>query len=385
VISSVRLAWLQLRRQKVRLLVALAGVAFAVILMMMQIGFEDALYRSGVNFHRLLKADIVMLNPHYSILPRLTAFPRRRLYQALGFKGVASVAPIYTSLSHWQNPATGRLLDVFTIGIDPARETLDVRELRTGSALLRYPDVVLFDALSRPEYGPVPALLRTAGEVGTEASNHRIAVRGLVRVGTSFGIDGTIITSDVTFFRILPGLSRGAVGIGLVQLEPGADANAVRDALAAAFSSGDVDVLTKQQYIDRETAYWATATPIGYVFTFGVVMGLVVGAIIVYQILFADIADHLGEYATLKAIGYRNGYLAGVVLMEAVILGVGGFFPALGLCAWLYGVTAAATNLPLQVTTERTVLVLALTIAMCCVSGLISLRKLRSADPAEIF
>jgi len=384
VISPVRLAWLQLRRQKVRLLVALAGVAFAVVLMMMQIGFEDALYRSGVNLHRLLKADIVLLNPHYSIVARPTAFPRRRLYQALGFKGVSSVAPIYTSLSHWQNPATGRVLDMFTIGIDPARETFDLPEMRTGRVLLRYPDAVLFDALSRPEYGPVPALLRTAGEVGTEASNHRITVRGLVRLGTSFGIDGTIITSDVTFFRILPGLSRGAVGIGLVQLEPGADANAVRDALAAAFTN-DVDVVTKQQYIDRETAYWATATPIGYVFTFGVVMGLVVGAIIVYQILFADIADHLSEYATLKAIGYRNGYLAGVVLMEAVILGVGGFFPALGLCAWLYGVTAAATNLPLQVTTERAVFVLALTIAMCCVSGLISLRKLRSADPAEIF
>ena len=137
--------------------------------------------------------------------------------------------------------------------------------------------------------------------------------------------------------------------------------------------------------MDREVHYWATATPIGYVFSFGVVMGLVVGGIIVYQILFADISDHLAEYATLKAMGYTNRYLAALVLMEALILAVGGYLPGLAVCHWLYAITQSATMLPMQLTAERGILVLGLTAVMCAASGAVAMRKLRAADPAEIF
>ena len=114
-------------------------------------------------------------------------------------------------------------------------------------------------------------------------------------------------------------------------------------------------------------------------------MGFTVGGIIVYQILFADVSDHLAEYATLKAMGYTNGYLAWVVLQEAAILAVLGFIPGLAVSLFLYGAAAEATRLPLEMNLEVGALVLLLTVSMCALSGVIALRKIRSADPAEIF
>lgn len=383
-ISAARLAWVQLWRQKTRLAVALAGVAFAVILMCMQVGFRDALFGSAVTLHRRLVADLVLIHPHYNIIAFPTVFSRRRLYQALGFPGVESVTPVYTAVGRWKNPTTGRMRDLFVIGIDPAAEALDIPEVVARRDMIRQPDVVLYDERSRPEFGPVAAALRAGEEVITEVSHRQVTVKGLFPLGVSFGIDATVVTSDTNFLRIFPHRPPGAISIGLVRLAPAADARAVRDALAAALPR-DVDVLTKQEYIERDVRYWATATPIGYVFTFGLVMGLIVGGIIVYQILFADIGDHLAEYATLKAMGYPNRYLGAVVFMEALILAVGGYLPGLAVSRWLYGLTQAATMLPMRLSPARGALVLALTCFMCSASGLIAIRKLRAADPAEIF
>ena len=146
----------------------------------------------------------------------------------------------------------------------------------------------------------------------------------------------------------------------------------------------DVRVLTKQEFAQKEIAYWATATPIGFVFSFGVAMGVIVGVIIVYQILFADIADHLAEYATLKALGYSGRYLAAVVVIEATIIALIGYLPGLAVAWRLYEVTRGATMLPMILSAGRGFLVLGLTLPMCWLSGLIAMRKLRAADPADI-
>ena len=383
-ISAARLAWLQLRRQKIRLAVAIAGVAFAVILMFMQFGFRDALFRSAVNVHERLRADIVLIHPHYTIVALPISIARSRLHQARAFAGVASVTAVYSGLGRWKNPVTGAERNAFVIGVDPTADVLDIPEVNAQREAIRHPNVVLYDELSRPEFGPVAATLHAGREIVTEVSKHQVAVKGLFRLGASFGIDATVVTSDLNFLRMFPFHDPGAISAGLVRLSPGADPDRVRDALAAALPR-DVEVLTKRQYEEREVAYWASATPIGYVFTFGVVMGLVVGSIIVYQILFTDISDHLAEYATLKAMGYANRFLAGVVLIEALILAVAGFLPGLALCHSLYGLTESATMLPMRLSAARSALVLGLTVVMCWGSGVIAMRKLRAADPAEVF
>jgi len=250
--------------------------------------------------------------------------------------------------------------------------------------LLKLPDRVLYDRDSRSEFGPVAELFEENGSVETEIGHRRVQVVGLFRLGTSFGIDGSIVTSDLNFRRIFPHRKPGLIDLGLVHLEPGADPGAVRDAIARTLPA-DVEVLTRAQFVAREVAYWSRNTPIGYVFSFGVVMGLVVGAIIVYQILFGDVQDHLQEYATLKAIGYTNRYLFGVVLQEAAILAALGFVPGFLLCMLFYSTAAEATRLPLHMTFERGVVVFGLTVVMCCASAVLALRKIRTLDPADVF
>ena len=189
---------------------------------------------------------------------------------------------------------------------------------------------------------------------------------------------------DLNFLRILPTRKRSAIDFGLIKLQPGYDAAEVQAQIRAAIPR-DVRVLTRQEFMDLEVQYWNKTTPIGYIFAFGAVMGLIVGLIIVYQILFADVQDHLKEYATLKAMGYTHGYLRNVVLQQALILAVLGFLPGMAIAHLVFTRGADATRLPLEMSMESALTVFALTVAMCAGSGMMALRKLRTADPAEVF
>lgn len=382
---AIPLAWLQLRREKLRLLVALAGVSFAVVLIFMQLGFQDALFESSVRYHHTFSYDLAMISPKTDFIIQPQGFSRRRLIQVLGIPGVESVAPVYLGQAPWRNPdAPSETRTIFVVGFDPSDRVFAMAEVNESLHRLRLPDTVLYDARSRPEFGPVAERYRESGPLQTEVAHRALEVVGLFELGTSFGIDASIITSDLNFRRIFPQREAGRIDLGLIHLEPGRDPEALRETITVRIP-GDVEVLTREAYVQREVDYWNRNTPIGYVFSFGVIIGLTVGGIIVYQILFADVSDHLEEYATLKAMGYTNGYLAWVVLQEAAILAVLGFIPGLAVSALLYGAAGEATRLPLEMSLQTGALVLVLTISMCALSGVIALRKIRSADPAEIF
>jgi putative ABC transport system permease protein len=261
---------------------------------------------------------------------------------------------------------------------------LDTAGFEESRALLKTQDAVLFDMGSRPEFGPVADAMATGEPVITEINDREIDVVGLFEMGPSFGIDGTILTSDDNWLRLFPERSRNDIQLGLIRLNQGADPDQVRNELRQLLPD-DVLVLTKADFIARERAYWNSATPIGYVFAFGAIMGLVVGAIIVYQILFADVSEHLNEYATLRAIGYPNRFVSGIVIQQAAILGVLGFVPGSLATIWLYQQAGAATRLPLYLSADRALVVFGLTLGMCAVSGLLALRRVRRLDPAEVF
>lgn len=380
----VPLAWLQLSKDRLRLLIAMAGVAFAVILVSMQLGFRAAMYESAVRYHEHLSYDLVMLNPKTPFIGFPESFTRRRLYQALADPQVEEVTPLYVQQAFWKNPWHYTARNILVVGFDPTRDVFRVEGVRRSRERLEYPDVVLFDAAGRPEFGDVAGAFAREGPVVAEVNDRRVTVVDLFRLGTSFGIDGSLVTSDLNFLRLFPERPPGLVDLGLIQLRAGARPRDVGSRLQRALER-DVRILTREEFIDREVGYWGRTTPIGYVFGFGALMGLAVGGVIVYQILFADVSEHLAEYATLKAMGYTNRHLAGVVVREAAILALLGFLPGLGVALLLYVVTAEATRLPLTMTPLRAAAVLLLTLAMCGISALMALRKVRSADPAEVF
>jgi putative ABC transport system permease protein len=381
----IPLAWLQLMREKIRLLVALAGITFACILMFMQLGFQDSLLESAIRFHVALKGEIFLVSPQSNALIAMNTFSQRRLYQVLGFEGVRAVSPVYLSFALWKNPETRRTRSIFVVGVDPSADLVDLPGLTPDELEeIKKADVVLFDRRSRSEFGPIAQWFEAGQEVVTEVGNRRVRVGGLFEMGATFGADGTILTSDLNFLRIFPQREPGLVDIGVVQLQPGVDPKPLLDQMRALLPE-DVRVLSRAEFIDMERSYWEEGTAIGFIFGLGVAMGFIVGVVIVYQILYTDVSDHLAEYATLKAMGYTDTYLLGVVLQEALLLAVLGYIPAFALAVLLYDLTANATLLPIAMTFNRAMLVLGLTVSMCFISGAIAVRRLRAADPADIF
>lgn len=378
------LGWKQLWYKPVRLAVALLGIAFAVLLIMMQLGFREALFESAVRFHERFDYDIALFSPDSVFIVRPETFSIRRVYQALGNPDVDSATPVYIFPAVWKNPWTSGRRSLNAVGFDPSVSVLETPGFDEVRGQLTRRDVVIFDAKSRPEFGDVRAHFTENETLFTEVNDRKVTVVGLFEMGTSFGIDGTIMASIDNWLRLFPSRNRNEINLGLLKVSSGADPAAVAEQLRS-YLPGDVLVMTKPQFIQRETDYWNRATPIGYVFAFGAIMGLFVGAIIVYQILFADVTEHLSEYATLRAIGYKNGFIAGIVLQQAAFLGVLGFIPGVAASWFLYGQAAAATSLPLYVTLERASLVFVLTLSMCAVSALLAVRKVARIDPAEVF
>jgi putative ABC transport system permease protein len=374
------IAWLNLWHEKIRLGVAIAGVAFADILIFMNLGFLGSVAETGSMTYDKINADIYLTSPRSLALNSSQTFPRERIYQVAGIDGVDRAMPLYMGYLMWRNPKTQLIRAIFVYGINPRDPVFLMPELQSPqhqAALNRW-DTTLFDRQSRLEFGP------TAIGTTTEAGRRQIAIGGQFSLGTTFSADGNLIMSDQNFRRYFTPRSLNRINLGLIKLKPNADASQTVKAIRRIVPT-DTMVMTKQQMIDRDQNFWINTTSTGFIFTMGVAVSCVVGTVIVYQILYTDISQHLKQYATLKAIGYPSRYLFVIVVQEALILAVLGYLPGLGISLGLYELTRQGANIPMIMELSRVLTVLLLTIGMCTLSGLISVQKAITADPADVF
>ena len=380
---NVRLPWLTLTHGKRRLAAAIGGIGGAVLLMVVEIGFLNGLLDSQVELIAKLSGDLVVLNRLKYTLTMPLSFPRRRLAQALVVDDVVAARPLYLEeAAAWKNPQTGRARNIRVLGIPDAAVFRD-GEIRAAASALGALDTAVMDARSRPEYGAVQAGTRT------ELARRSIRIVGLFTLGRDFVNDGTVIMSDRAFGRFFPHLvseagALEAVEIGLLELAPRADPLVVQRALRATLPS-DVVVLTREELSAQERRYWLEAVPVGYVFGLGAAMGFVVGVLICYQILFAEVTDHLPQFVTLKAMGYTNRYLFALVLGQALVLSLLGVILGVAIGAAVYHWLDAVTGYPMRLTLARAALVLLLTVTMATVAGLLAVRRAMTSDPAEVF
>ncbi|MFO5495072.1 MAG: ABC transporter permease DevC [Cuspidothrix sp.] len=389
-ILNIPLAWLQLVKQKVRFFVALAGIAFVAVLMFMQIGFQDALYASATQVHKHLKGDLFLISSQYKSLTSTQSFPRSRLYQILGFNGIKSVEPLYVQFAKLKNPVNGRKYPIYVLGFEPVKSIFRLPEVEQDFQLLKIPDQVFFDRAARPEFGPIaeyfqkkqPITIEIFSYLGT--IGYKVKVSGLFTLGPSFGVDGNLIVSSSTFLKIFPERRANELDIGSIHLQPNVNPQTILATLSANLPD-DVTVMTRQEFIEFEKNYWTLRTPIGFVFNLMVIMGFVVGVIVVYQILYSNISTHFVQFATLKAMGFKNKYLLNVVFQQAVILAVLGYIPGFAISLGLYDLAKDATKLPIVMDLSKGLLVFSSVIFMCLTSGFFSTNKLRKVDPAEIF
>ncbi|WP_416233542.1 ABC transporter permease DevC [Cronbergia sp. UHCC 0137] len=376
-------------KEKTRLAVAVAGITFADMLIFIQMGFESALFDAAVKPHLNLQADLVLINPQFETLFSVKSFSRERLYQALAHDGVKSVNSVYIGTGQWRNPETRIDRAILVWGVDPAQPGLTFPELQQSKDYLKPLQQVLFDQASRPEYGAVGEIFKKTGKFETELNTKAVSVKGVFSNGASFAADGNVIGSHSTFLQLFPTRQADQIEVGLINLKPGADLEKVKTELKVALNPDSKNITiavdTPAGFAQREKNYWANGTGIGFIFGLGVAVGFIVGIVIVYQILYSDVSDHLPEYATLKAMGYTDNYLLVVLLQEALFLAALGYLPAFLLSFGLYELTFAATLLPIAMKVDRAINVFILTVIMCTFSGAIAMRKLRSADPADIF
>lgn len=338
------LAWSQLSHQKVRLLVAITGVCFANILMFTQLGLLAMLTQGTTKLHESLGGDLVIISSFAQTLQFRINFPRAYLFQAAAVEGVASANPIYITRANWVNPKqlekqqdisdkkqAPRQRGLFgnevrIIAINPAQPgILNIPSVNQQLEKITSADSVLYDQLSQPTLGDIPELFTQNQEVQTLMDNRRTYVIGLFSMGSTLFEKGNVIMSDWNYALRYGANNLNQARIGVISLEKGANIKTVQAKLRASLPE-DVVVLTREELIQRELNYQATEVN-GVVLRFGTIVGFLVGVIIIYQVLYTDISEHLSEYATLKAMGYPDRALLLVVLQEGVILGVLGFVP----------------------------------------------------------
>ncbi|MGL6341912.1 MAG: ABC transporter permease DevC [Waterburya sp.] len=387
-------AWLQLSHQKVRLLVAILGVAFSIILIFTQLGLRGMLFNGVTLLPENLNGDLYLMS-NYAEVIRDSSFPNIYLYQADAVEGVADVRPLYVSRGSWVDPKLLKTEEVDAVDADiesssmqiiafnPNKPVLNLPEVNQQLNLLAVPGSILYDRLSKSVSGNIPQLFANQDQVFSILDNRRVTVVGLFNLGSTFYFDSVAVMSDWNYKQISEDADLDQVSLGVISLEPGANPQAVIKGIKQSLGKS-IKILTKTELAEAEVAEVAT-WPEGKVLNFGAGIGFVVGIIIVYQVIYTDVSEHLPEYATLKAMGYKDRDLSLVVFQESLILAVMGFIPGYLASFGIYYLMTNFIELPVSMNPAIALQVFILNLLMCIISGAIAIKKLRTADPADIF
>lgn len=377
------IGWLQLTHSRTRFAAALAGVAFANVLVFVQLGIMNSMATATLKPYGFFSADIMISARDSNAMNEGGNVARQWMLQAMADPEVTAGMGLFLANVTWQRES--RTLGLTTFGIDPAQAGFLSPDIAAKSGPLQVQNAALIDRLSRGLPRDVAAAIRPQTPLTFEAAGRTITLYDTFAGGGGFGGDGYMVVSDQTFLGLFPARSSGAPDHILLKVAPGADPQAVAARLRDLISDKTLRIRTYAQAAQDDLSYQQTKRPTGIIFGFGVIIGVLVGLVIVYQVLSTDVADHLREYATFKAMGYGPRFFLGIVFEEALVLGILGFLPGLAVASALLAGMAKATTLPLQMTPGMALSVFVGTVVFCTLSGAIATRRLAAADPADLF
>lgn len=384
-VNSVPLAWRNLVANKRRLLRSSAGIAFAVLLMMIQLGFEKGFFNASLSAVRALDGDLFISNAYKYRFGTRDPFDHNVLEKVRAAPGVATAAPFYASWMDffWTSPIDGKPHLVRVFAFDPdGPPVLSLPAIVQQQDSLKTEDTVLIDSQARPFLG----MDRKIAE--TELNGQRVRITGRFALGPDSMSDGTVVMSDRLFARLLPGYRGTAAELPIeaiaIKVSSSNTVSEVKNALQANLPD-TLRVMTYADLVSFEEKFQADLSSAAPIFWLGTLVGFVVGMLISYQIIYNDLSDQLPQYATLKAMGYTTAHLVRSVLVQATYSAIAGYLPAWLLCVVTYHVIQSLALLPLEMTLELTITTLGLTLTMCLVAAALAVRPVISADPAEIF
>jgi len=367
-----------------KLIAASAGVVAAVMLMLVQLGIRQGAMDNSVSFTRKITADLVVVSPRTKTIFQSAQFPRRLLYRLPAHAEVESVSEVYMSIARWKNCWEHIEFPITVYGIDPDNALLDLPGYADKKESLRLADHMVFDGLSRTTYGPVLDTLKEHGSMDTEVNQRQVHIASSIDVGVSIGNDGNVFCTPNNFLRLFPGRIPGAIDLGLVRLKPNADPERVIQELKS-FLGAEARILTRDGLVASEIQFVRQNAPVDFIFGMGTAVGFFIGFVVVYQILYTEVTNHLPQLATMKAMGFTDGYLLRLVIWQAMILSILGYIPGFFMAIGLYEVAETQIQMPFAMTLVRAIGVFCATVLMCCLSAVIAIRKAWSADPAEVF
>ena len=382
--AGVPFAWRQLCFDRNRLLAATCGIILAVTSILFQTGAYNALFAGVATQYLALNADLVMHSADYKYVVVHAPFPRDRIAAVLADPDVESAEGVRAAVGLWRVPETGAIDQILVFGLEPSGTAFNLPELKLNRLWLALPTTVLYDRFSLPQFGDIEGRLSRHEACPIEINGRHCEVRGLFQLGISFTANGQAFMPKIGFDRVFAGLPPSAESLGLIRLRPNAEPDKVRDRLQARLGH-EMLVLTKKQLVEAEQRYWNGRTPVGFIIPVTLLVVVLVGAVIFYQILYTDVQHHLPEYATLKAIGFHDWNLQSLIVQQSMWLSLLGFPPGLLIAFVLFRVARTATHLPFALSFGQGILAFLLTFGMCLAAGFLAMLKLRQAQPADVF
>lgn len=377
------IGWLQLTHKRGRFIAALSGVAFANVLVFVQLGIMNSMATATLKPYEFFDADIMISAADAHALVEGGNVARQWMLQAFADPDVIAGMGLFVAKAPLKRDNTD--ISLTTFGIDPGRPDFIAPQIASDIALLEVQDVAILDRLARGIGMEQAAAIRPQTPLAFEIQTRTLTAMTTFAGGGGFGADGYMFVSDQTFLSLFASRSSTAPNHILLRLRPGAESAEVADRLRALISDKTLRIRSYADAAQEDLRYQQTQRPTGVIFGFGVLIGVLVGLVIVYQVLSADVADHLREYATFKAMGYGPRFFLGIVVEEALVLGILGFLPGLAVGAAILTLMGKVTTLPLAMTPGMAATVFLGTVAFSVLSGVIATRRLAAADPADLF
>ena len=275
-----------------------------------------------------LNADLVMHSADYKYVVVHAPFSQDRIAAVLADPAVESAEGVRAAVGLWRIPETGAIDQILIFGLEPSGTAFNLPELKLNRAWLALPTTVLYDHFSLPQFGDIEGRVSRHEACPVEINGLHCEVRGLFQLGISFTANGQAFMPKAGFNRVFAGLPPYAESLGLIRLRPDAEPEKVRDRLQARLGP-EMLVLTKKQLVKAEQRYWNGRTPVGFIIPVTLLVVVLVGSVIFYQILYTDVQHHLPEYATLKAIGFHDWNLQSLIVQQSMWLSLLGFPPGL--------------------------------------------------------
>lgn len=369
------LAIRNLFHDKVRLVVTLTGVVFALILIVVQFGLFLGFLETSANVVANSGVDLWIAATGIPHANGGSPIPERRRYKALSVEGVAEVEPYALMFANWKLPS-GAQESAQIIGFDIDSRLGGPWHLTAGSIDdLRAQDTVIIDEFYKKKLG-----ITHLGQQ-TEINGRRARVVGFTDGVRSFTTAPYVYTSFKNSMDYIA-LKEDQTIFLAVRAAPGANLQEVKMGLQKAIPT--VDVFTNEEFASKTRDYWVFSTGAGVTTLMGAVLGLLVGTVVVAQTIYAATVDHIREFGTLKAMGARNSYLYNVIIQQALLSAVLGYAIAITISYFIVEQAKAGEALILMPPAMAGV-VLGLAMLMCVGASILSIRKATSIDPAMVF